>query len=47
MNALVKILSGDQSCFGGAVLDSHDAARARADQINALCRYTRGMMVVN
>jgi diguanylate cyclase (GGDEF)-like protein len=47
MNALMKILSGDQSCFGGAVLDHQDAARARADQINALCRYTRGMMVVN
>ncbi|MDB5593971.1 MAG: diguanylate cyclase [Hyphomicrobiales bacterium] len=47
MNALMRILSGDQSCFGGPVLDEHDAARARADQINALCRYTRGMMVVN
>ncbi|MBX9740809.1 MAG: EAL domain-containing protein [Beijerinckiaceae bacterium] len=47
MSALIKILSGDQSYFGGPVLDAEDAARARADQINALCRYTRGIMVVN
>ncbi|MDB5510408.1 MAG: hypothetical protein JWL93_2877 [Hyphomicrobiales bacterium] len=47
MSALIKILSGDQSYFGGPVLDMEDAARARADQINALCRYTRGIMVVN
>lgn len=47
MNALIRLLSGDQSFFGGPALDAEDAARARADQINALCRYTRGIMVVN
>ena len=47
MRLLIKILSGDQTCFGGPKLDEEDAARARADQINAVCRYTRGMMVVN
>lgn len=47
MNAVLNILSGDQSFFGGPKLSPEDAAHARGDQISSICRYTRGMMVVN